>query len=386
MAITQYEKDGKTLWKVYVNLRSGDNPTVRVQRRLFDLKTEAAAIAEEKRLIKLCTQELLRQEGRGLEWGEVVDRWEMEMKKSGRKDHSDVTFTDYVSMIRRLTKEWLKRQANEITRADVKEILRNMDLEDYSANYQRKVKAGINHVFTWAIEERILRGLEESPASGVNVAQEKEEKLPEVLNLDQIRRLLLEAKRLDHPWYPVWAMALLTGMRNGELYALTWPDVDFENRILRCTKSYNTRKRSVKSTKAGYWRNVPISSELHQLLLELKLSAENRELVLPRFWQWERGEQARVLRMFCQGVGLPSIRFHALRACFATQLMGHNIAPIRVMKICGWRDLKTMERYVRLAGVDERGATDCLQVLASDAEAMGKIVHLFKPELAGAPA
>jgi integrase len=84
--------------------------------------------------------------------------------------------------------------------------------------------------------------------------------------------------------------------------------------------------------------------------------------------------------MFCKGIGLPSIRFHALRACFATQLMAHNIAPARVMKICGWRDLKTMECYVRLAGIDERGATDCLQLLASDAEAMGKVVQLFKPE------
>jgi len=28
------------------------------------------------------------------------------------------------------------------------------------------------------------------------------------------------------------------------------------------------------------------------------------------------------------------------------------------MKICGWSDLKTMQYYVRLAGVDERVATD----------------------------
>lgn len=170
---------------------------------------------------------------------------------------------------------------------------------------------------------------------------------------------------------------VLTGMRNGELFAVLWSDVDFESRIIRLTKSYNTRTRTVKSTKAGYWRNVPISHELHQLLSELKFGAGNREHVLPRSWQWDRGEQARILRMFCLGIGIPSIRFHALRACFATQLMGNNVAPIRVMKICGWRDLKTMERYVRLAGVDESGATDCQQVLASDAEAMGKVVSLF---------
>jgi hypothetical protein len=25
------------------------------------------------------------------------------------------------------------------------------------------------------------------------------------------------------------------------------------------------------------------------------------------------------------------------------------------MKICGWKDLKTMQRYIRLAGIDEAG-------------------------------
>lgn len=49
-----------------------------------------------------------------------------------------------------------------------------------------------------------------------------------------------------------------------------------------------------------------------------------------------------------------------------------------VMKICGWRDLKTMEFYVRVAGVDEKGATDCLSLLPSDADVMENVVNLFR--------
>jgi hypothetical protein len=48
-----------------------------------------------------------------------------------------------------------------------------------------------------------------------------------------------------------------------------------------------------------------------------------------------------------------------------------------VMKICGWRDLKTMEFYIRVAGVEEKGATDCLKILPSEAEVMGNVVSLF---------
>jgi ribulose bisphosphate carboxylase small subunit len=47
------------------------------------------------------------------------------------------------------------------------------------------------------------------------------------------------------------------------------------------------------------------------------------------------------------------------------------------MKICGWRDLKTMQRYVRLAGIDEKGATQVLKVLPSDAAVMAEVVNIY---------
>jgi len=48
------------------------------------------------------------------------------------------------------------------------------------------------------------------------------------------------------------------------------------------------------------------------------------------------------------------------------------------MKICGWEELKTMQRYIRMAGIDEKGATEVLKVLPSDAAVMGEVVDLFE--------
>jgi integrase len=87
------------------------------------------------------------------------------------------------------------------------------------------------------------------------------------------------------------------------------------------------------------------------------------EFVLPRTQAWIQGQQAKVLKTFCREIGIPEIKFHTLRACFATQLISDGIEPIKVMKVCGWQDLKTMARYLRLSGVEEKGVTDGLRLL-----------------------
>ncbi len=100
------------------------------------------------------------------------------------------------------------------------------------------------------------------------------------------------------------------------------------------------------------------------------------QFVLPRFKESRVGGQARVLRAFCKGIGIQSVKFHTLRACFATQLIKEGVAPAIVMKICGWKDLKTMQRYIRLAGLEVDGATEALKVLPAQ-DVMENVVQLF---------
>lgn len=216
-------------------------------------------------------------------------------------------------------------------------------------------------IFNWGIENKFIRNVNQSPVYGLKIVL-KEERRPEILKAEEIRKLLFEARQTNSKWFPIWALALLTGMRNGELYALKWSDVDFERDLITVQRSFCKRTNEFKSTKAGYWRMVPISSELKSLLLTFRISF-NAEFVLPRIIEWRRGEQAKCLKEFCKKLSLPMVKFHTLRACFATQLISTGIEPIKVMKVCGWRDLMTMARYIRLAGVDEKGITDNLKLI-----------------------
>lgn len=84
------------------------------------------------------------------------------------------------------------------------------------------------------------------------------------------------------------------------------------------------------------------------------------DFVFPRIREWGMGLQVNELRLFCLEIGIRSVKFHALRACFATHLLSNGVSPAIVMKVAGWKGLDTMQRYTRLAGIYEKGATDCL--------------------------
>ncbi len=142
-------------------------------------------------------------------------------------------------------------------------------------------------------------------------------------------------------------------------------------------KSYNKKTRSIGPTKSRCWREIPISSDLELLLKELKLKSDGNKFVLPRLGYWKTGAQAKVIRQFALGLGLPEINLHTTRACFATQLIKDGVAPAVVMKIGGWKDLKTMQHYIRLAGIEIEGTTDKLKILPEEA-VMGRVVELFQ--------
>ena len=54
-------------------------------------------------------------------------------------------------------------------------------------------------------------------------------------------------------------------------------------------------------------------------------------------------------------------------------------API-VMKIGGWKKSSTMDIYLRLAGVDNKGATECLEFIPSEINFADNVISIFKME------
>jgi integrase len=276
-------------------------------------------------------------------------------------------------------KKWMAAFENtpcaDIKPLDLMQLFNTINEQGLSLAHRRRLRTTIKSVIDHGIQTGIVN-IGKNPVHDL-VLKKSEEKKPEILTIGEIRRLIETAFAVQHDWRHVWALALLTGMRNGELYALQWSDIDWDNKLITVARAFNCRKRSISSTKAGYWRDVPMSQDVVRLLLELRQTTGNEQYVLPRLNRWDHGIQALVLRTFCLEHNLPSIRFHTLRACFGTQLLRQGVSSAIVMKIAGWKDLKTMQRYIRLAGVEVAGATDKLSVLPP--EEIAANVVAFRP-------
>ncbi len=148
--------------------------------------------------------------------------------------------------------------------------------------------------------------------------------------------------------------AMLTGMRMGELRALTWDDVRFEDRIIRVRKASRS-DGSVKGTKsASGYRDIPISDALGLELKKWRLQCPvgAMRLVFPNGkGNVESGSNIRQ-RIFIpamKAIGLtaeqvdaenkvklkPDFRFHDLRHAAAALFIEQGMGPKRIQELMG---------------------------------------------------
>ncbi len=363
MAINQYEKDSKTFFEVYVIGRDERGNKIQRRRRGIPSKRKAEQVEFE---LKKEVEATANQEA-PLDWeswhAECVRRMKLELRTS--------TVVSYEGQLKKWVHPvWKKKDIRSITQSDVHELIYESVESTLSPHTRKTILKMVRRVFEMALIEGIL---DRNPCKGVTVKAPEAEK--QVLTNGEAQRLLDEGRACGHRFYPVWTLALMTGMRSGELFALKWQNVDLENRSIHVVEQW-TNKGGFGPTKTRRVRVIPIHEALLVFLKELKLKSERRnDFVLPRLKEWENGTQAQVTREFCEAIGINPISFHDLRATFITNLLGRGESLGRVMAMVGHSQLKTTNVYLRLAGVEVKGGTEKLGYTVPQ-ERLAQVVEL----------
>ncbi|RJF75545.1 site-specific integrase [Deinococcus cavernae] len=182
----------------------------------------------------------------------------------------------------------------------------------------------------------------------------------QVWNPEQIERFLKVAKR--HRLYPLFALALSTGMRKGELLSLQWQDVDLESRVLM------VRRNLVKNEAGQYELGLPKTGTGTRRIM---LATDTVETLQKHWLEEIRGKRTpkpgdfvftaasgnhimhrhldRVFRELTEKARLPRIRFHDLRHTSASLLIRHGVSPKIVADRMGHADVRfTLQVYTHV--------------------------------------
>jgi len=333
------------------------------------IKTEKEAKKIEKMYEREAAKAIAIFHEKGIIWRDLLEKYMLENKEvyqGKRKSYVAVS-----QVLSKWTKLWMHRPVIEISKIDGHELFKRLRVEGLSVSYQKKIRQIIKKVINWAILERYLPEGFRSPVSDIKF-RKSAEKEPEVLSLDDAQKLLTESKRRQHEYYPIWVMSLLTGARAGELRALRWEHINFENKTIRINYNYNPNESAIGPTKTSKLRTVPISSDLKDFLTDYKVKTNDGfefdefgdDYILPRLNAFMSGNQSEPLRRFCSEIGIRNVKHHALRSTAATHLLNDPDTTIpQLMAIMGWSSLDTASIYIRLSGIEVRGVTERLKFL-----------------------
>jgi integrase len=165
------------------------------------------------------------------------------------------------------------------------------------------------------------------------------------LSQEEIRRLLAAA---DEILRPLVVVALHTGLRRGEMFALTWPDVDMSLGVIR-----------VPHTKSGERREIPMSHTLRETLQQLP-----RRLGSNRVFPGQAGRARVSIRWRFQralrDAGIEGLVWHDLRHTFASFLVMAGVNLTSVKELLGHKTIAMTLRYAHLAPDFQREAINRL--------------------------
>ena len=318
--------------------------------------------------------------------------WHKECLKRMKYTHKKSTIMGYDGDLKKwFSSEWNERAMTDFIKGHVYDFLFSELSPDLSQARRKTLLKRLHKLFELALEEGIIN---QNPAKGIKVkVPAKEQK---VFSSNDVENLLYEAKQCNHRFYHLWAFALFTGMRNGEIYAVRHSDIDFESGLVHVNKQF-TSKDGIHETKGNCNRVVPISNGLRVLITEMMNGGGHKEtlwkwkdledksekmpvvwddLLLPRFKYWRGGKQSEILKEFCQTLQIPVVKFHDLRATFITNMLSRGVPLTVVMKIVGHSQMSTTDEYNRLAGVEIKGYTEKLGYSLPRPKANGNVVPI----------
>jgi integrase len=258
--------------------------------------------------------------------------------------------------------EWHDRQIADITRADIKELIRvKARAAPISAN---RLLALISKIFSWALKEELIAA---SPAMKLDRPGQETER-ERSLSPDEIKTAWGAFEKLGHPWGAFFKLLLVTGQRRGEVAGMKWSEITTEGWKLPGDRA-----------KKGKGHLVPLSSLAREVLAAVPefgdyvFRSSRNDAPLQK-----QSKATQRLYDLC-GFAEPW-HPHDLRRTFATQLRTLGVDKLVVSKLLNHAEAGVTKIYDRYSADPEKIAAmerwaDRLREIISGTES-SKVVQM----------
>jgi|SRR5579885_103664 integrase len=248
--------------------------------------------------------------------------------------------------------------------------------------YAQKLKDGlaprtilsVHSILRQALENAVRWNLVSRNVAKLVTLPRPERYEAKTLTVEQAKRLLKVAR--GSGLETLLLMAVTTGMRRGELLALHWDDIDFENKVVYVQRTISRItgqgvKETEPKTRTSKRKIVVPDEVLVSLYTHRERQERDREKAgvkwrdrglvfcskqgdyMVEFWYTHV-----VFHKLLEKAGLPRIRFHDLRHSMATILLAANVHPKVVQERLGHSNMAiTMDVYSHvLAPIQQEAA------------------------------
>jgi len=251
--------------------------------------------------------------------------------------------------------------------AHIEACLSKLKQKGHATSTLRSVRA----TFATVLRSAVKRGyLKKNHAHGVCIREVDSKKERRFYSQEQTRMLL---GTLTEPCASVVSIAVLTGLRIGEILALRWKRIDLLGATLEVAETYSSGEFGPPKTKSSR-RVIPISSALRRVL-EDQRARTNPATPEDLVFQTPKGTPLsdknlynRELAPACDQIGQPRISWHSFRHTHATLLHANGESLKTAQALLGHSDLETtLNVYTHTVSDSQRNAVERVAgVLFSD--------------------
>ena len=232
-----------------------------------------------------------------------------------------------------------QKRINDIKAADIRNWQNELIKQGYSPTYLKTINNQLSAVFNYAVKYYDLKGNPCAKAGSMGKSKAEEMNFWTKEEFMQFIDSVMDKRQS----YMAFMLLYWTGMRLGEVLALTPADIDFEKRTISITKSYQRLgKQDVitppKTRKSKRIITIPefLIADLQDYLSSL-YEVKDTDRLLPVTKYYLEHEMKRGIKVS----GVKKIRVHDLRHSHASLLVEMGFSPLEIADRLGHEKIET---------------------------------------------